>query len=325
MEAQAAHWCVRMQSPDCTEAERAACRRWRAGSPAHDAAFRRAANLWRQSVAMRDDIELGALMRQTELRRAALSRRRFWLWSPLAAGAAGLALLFALAPQWRVSLPEAPGVRYQTAVGEQKSIELPDGSRLVLDTDSTVVARYGAAQRQLELESGQASFEVAHDAALPFRVQVAGGTVTALGTRFIVRVEPAAAGGTVTLLEGKVVVESPLADAGPSSPATLAPGQQLRFDRAGLWTTAQVDPETASAWLEGILYARDWRLADLVEEMNRYSATQLRLVDPSLAELRVSGTFRTGDPQSLARLLEHSWPVRAEPGEAGEIQLSRRR
>lgn len=322
MQGQAERWFWRLQAPDCSDRDRAACQRWRAERPAHEAAFRQVEDLWRRSLALRQDPELAEELRRVERLSGRHAGGNAWSWRPLAAVAATLLVATVLA--FKLREPPAPaGIAYRTAVGEQRTVELPDGSTLVLDTDTALRADYSEGQRLIGLEAGQASFTVARDPTRPFKVRAAGGSVTAVGTRFLVRMEPAATGAAVTLLEGKVVVEGPRG-ARRHAPATLSPGQQLRFDQAGQWATAQVDLDEASAWTRGSVYARNWRLADLLAEMNRYAATPIRLADPGLAELRISGTFRTGDPQSLVRTLEHSWPVRAAPGEGNEIVLSHR-
>ncbi len=325
VQTRAAEWAARLQSHDCSELERAACRRWRAAHPAHEAAFQRAEQTWRQCQALGADPALAEGLHQLEREAQAGLRPARWrrYGPPALALAAALGVLSVLAPRLRQAA-EPPGVRHATVTGEQRTVELPDGSSVVLDTGTALVVRYSQGARQVALEAGQASFTVTRDAARPFRVQAAGGSVTALGTQFLVRLGPAADAATVTLLEGKVRVEGPQTGAQRQAPATLAPGQQLRFDRAGQWATTQVSPEAATAWTRGSVYAEDWRLADLLAEMNRYASTPLRLADAGLAELRVTGVFRTGDPRSLQRVLEHDLPVRAVQGEGGEILLVRR-
>ncbi len=73
-----------------------------------------------------------------------------------------------------------------TGVGEQRNVTLPDGSQAFLNTDSAIAIDYDAG-RQVRLLRGEAAFTVAPAAGEPFVVAVGDGTVTALGTRFIVR------------------------------------------------------------------------------------------------------------------------------------------
>jgi len=323
MQGQAEDWYLRMQRPDCSDADRAACLRWREMDPAHEAAFREVAQLWRQSEALRGHTELEALLQQDEAQERRVAHHNKWRWQVAAACA-----VVALALAWR--LPQRPATdavqaHYQTAVGEQRSITLTDGSTLVLDTDTAVRTVFSESLRLVQLETGQVSFTVAHDAQRPFQVQAAGGTVTAVGTHFLVRTASAAGGVVVTLIEGRVRVEAPKTVERRPAPATLSPGQQLRYDQEGQWAMVQVDPQLADGWTRGSVHADNWRLVDLLDEMNRYASVQVQLADPSLDNLRVSGVFRTGDPQSLAKVLERSWPVQAKQDEEGRVLLVRRR
>lgn len=317
MEIQAERWFVRLREPDCTDEERAACARWRAADPTHEAAFREAQSIWQLSAELGDDPFIAAALRVAVRDKAPWWVPRWghlWRWAiPLVGGAAALVFLtFRMLPG-----PAAPAMHYQTQVGERRRIALPDGTAIVLDTHTDLVARFTGSRRLIDLSRGRAQFQVAHDRQWPFVVRAAGGTVTATGTEFDVQVEGAMA--TVTLLKGSVVVQGAT---GATQPI-LSPGQRLRFDRTGReWSLSPVDLAAASAWTQGSLQVSDWPLARLVAEMNRYSTTPVRLADPALAGIRISGTFRTGDQDGLILVLEHGWPVRATR-QNGEIVLSR--
>src|SRR5262249_12215346 len=123
------------------------------------------------------------------LRRDALSRvhahnRARWLGSDRLRWAAALvallmgAALIAGLLQWRTARPDV----YETALGERRGITLVDGSRISLDAASRLTVRYTEALRRLELERGQARFDVARDAARPFVVGARGRSVVATGT-----------------------------------------------------------------------------------------------------------------------------------------------
>src|SRR3546814_1431529 len=72
-----------------------------------------------------------------------------------------------------------PGTRYATLAGERRTIELDDGSRLTLDTQTVLVERYSTRERRVDPQQGQAQFEVQGDPARPFVVHASGGPVTA--------------------------------------------------------------------------------------------------------------------------------------------------
>ena len=92
---------------------------------------------------------------------------------------------------------------YTTAVGEQRVIQLADGSNVSLDTDSRIRVRFAGAERRLELERGQALFDVADDGR-PFVVVAGDTSITAVGTVFDVRRH--SDGVKVTLVSGVVDV-----------------------------------------------------------------------------------------------------------------------
>lgn len=323
MHGQAERWFLRLQAPDCTPAERAAAQRWRAQDPAHEAAYRQVETIWHDTGDLAGDDAIAQALREAERPSPVRTAPRAWRWLPagaLAAAAIVLVALFVPGP-WRTAEPP-PGTRYTTALGEQRTVALADGSTVVLDTSTVLVERYGDDLRRIDLQQGRADFQVRPDANMPFVVYAAGGEVTAIGTRFQVQVRNAAA--TVTLLEGVVKVEAPERADHPRNTATLSPGQRLAFDgTSGRWNTDTIDLEAARGWTEGNLFARNWRLADLLAEMNRYSDTQLRLADPGLADLPISGTFRVGDQASLVLALENGWSLQASRPADGEIVLER--
>ena len=123
----------------------------------------------------------------------------------LAAGLACLAVLAGILIRWGAPIDD--GWRtYQTAVGEQRSVQLEDGSLLTLNTDSRVEVRLAANQRQVRLLSGEALFKVAHNKERPFRVSSGDSVIQAVGTQF--NVYRRGNQTTVAVLEGRVAVVS---------------------------------------------------------------------------------------------------------------------
>nr|WP_257215131.1 FecR domain-containing protein [Sphingomonas sp. R-74633] len=199
---------------------------------------------------------------------------------------------------------------YSTAIGEQKVATLEDGSRIALNTDSSVEVRYDAKERLVELDRGEAMFEVAHNSARPFLVRAGDKQVRAVGTSFVVRRE----GGTVivTLLQGKVSVTDIRPAATKPLPTYLNPGDRLRAPLEG---PAQIDAQPAdiaTAWRRGQAMFSDTPLADAVIELNRYGGPRLIVDDPRLAGLRISGVFATNDTGEFARAVAALHGLRVE-------------
>src|SRR5262249_40880821 len=93
-----------------------------------------------------------------------------------------------------------------TGVGEQRMLALDDGTHVILNTDTRVRVDYERDARRIELDKGEALFEVAHDAARPFFVTAGDRRIQALGTSFAVRRDESQV--AVTLVDGKVTVAS---------------------------------------------------------------------------------------------------------------------
>lgn len=311
--AAARQWLARLHAHDCTEGERAAFARWREADPANAAAYEAAHDIWQRSAAIRHhDDAFAAALRQARRMPPQRSRLRTWLPS-LAAAATVVAVIATL---FMYFAPEnVPPVRYATALGEQRSVALEDGSELLLDTGTEVQVQYGRRERRLMLTRGQAEFQVQRDSTRPFVVHAVDGTITATGTRFQVRVDQGR-GTAVTLLEGQVIVAAQPPRGGTGISTTLAPGERIAIEPSGRLGPRQTLPKADLArlhgWTEGQLVVRDWPLEEVVAEFNRYSGIRLELGDPALNGLPISGRFRTADPQTFAQSLEYGWPIRVE-------------
>ena len=308
-------WMARLLSEDCTALERQAFERWRAAHPDHAAAYRDLETLWQQSTGLAALPDIDALIGPP----VTVSRRRRWR-VPLAAAAALLVAVAAGLLQPWVPLPL--GERVATATGEVQRMTLPDGSTVLLDAQTVLRVRYSDAVRGLVLVRGQAQFDVQPDAGRPFEVRAENGTVRALGTSFQVRVDPQDV--TVTLLEGKVAVA--VTGLLGRREETLLAGEQVRYALAPQPRVpkASADLEVAEAWPRGDLVFKGWRLDRLVAEMNRHSDTKVRIDDDAMSALTLSGRFHAGDYQTMLRVLQSEWPVRAERVADDTILLSRR-
>jgi transmembrane sensor len=232
--------------------------------------------------------------------------------------------------------------RIETAIGEQRSVALADGSVVHLNTDSKVSVDIGEHARRIKLLRGEARFTVAKDPQRPFFVTTPQATVRAVGTVFNVRAlgERTA----VTVIEGRVAVTSGAAVmesrprsnesketgvanrvAEPSVPALELAAGQLAAVTASGQVLPDVGPsvERALAWSERRLVFRDEPLAEVIAEFNRYHEHAIHIEDASLARTRISGSFSSSDPQSLIQYLERYERVQVREEANGERALAR--
>lgn len=340
----ASYWLVRIDGGLLPAEEQAQFDAWLSASPANDAAFARATAAWKVFDAAAGDPNLDAL-RETALAAGHESRRGLWLGlgagvaaSLLAMGVFGAGFLpspvhreLARAPRPMVSAASAPATHpdrgdFVTAKGERRTVALADGTAITLNTDSAVRVDYQAERRLVRLLRGQALFEVARNPARPFVVQAADRQVTALGTVFEVRLDPDRM--KVTLVEGKVVIDAigdvPAKDAALMVPTVLTPGQSLVAMIGAPGQLAKVDVDQQLRWREGFVEFNDVPLEAAVREMNRYSSHELAIRDAGIGDIRVSGVFRTGNPERFAAILAEILPIETHIRTDDRIELSAR-
>lgn len=200
---------------------------------------------------------------------------------------------------------------YSTPMGGTQTVSLDDGSQAVLSSDSRVAAAMSSGERHIDLQQGEAFFEVAKDAQRPFVVAVGEQRVIAVGTRFSVRRE--ADGLRVVVTEGVVRLETG-AESTQQQTMRLPAGSVARVGKNGVYVQSiSVDKaEEYLSWRSGFVVFRDTSLADAVAEFNRYSAQKLVVGDTQAAAVRVGGHFRLSNTEAFVRLLEQGFSIRAE-------------
>lgn len=161
----------------------------------------------------------------------------------------------------------------KTPKGGQYQVLLPDGSKVWLNAASSLryPARFTGLQRRVEL-TGEAYFEVAKNADMPFVVESRGQVVEVLGTHFNIDAYADEAFISTTLLEGAVRVSADKA----SSPQLLAPGQQALVSQTGSAVLVrQVDIDEAVAWKSGYFMFNDQDLESIMRELARWYDVQV--------------------------------------------------
>jgi transmembrane sensor len=194
--------------------------------------------------------------------------------------------------------------QYRTAVGERRSEQLSDGTRIWLNSDSALDIHFDDARRELVLYAGEVLIETGHGDSRPFQVRTRAGLLQPLGTRFSVR----EVGPRTQLSVYQGAVRTTLQDSGTS--LTLQAGQCVVFDarEAGAPTRAEARRE---AWSRGLLLAEDMPLEEFITELGGYRRGHLG-VDPAVARLRVMGSFPLADTDQALAQLEEALPVRVQ-------------
>ncbi|WP_454887818.1 FecR family protein [Sphingomonas oryzagri] len=198
---------------------------------------------------------------------------------------------------------ERAGELYATRVGEVRPVRLDDGSRLIVDTDSIIRVAFSPNARMVTLVRGRARFDVAYDAARPFIVSADDARIIGRNSVFDVEAYRLV---SVRLLSGALDVRLPRAkDSFRASSVSLRPGQQLRFDPAMKSPPAAPQPTPPSdlQWVSGMKTFDDVPVSEIIEEVNRYSMTKIRLADPAMGSRRVFLDLDIRDSSEVAQNL----------------------
>jgi transmembrane sensor len=322
----AARWLAVLSDERCSDAEREAFMQWLRSSTQHVDEFLRLSTIARRAskrslwpddgaealvAAARAAANVAPLGNRTEPPPATTRR------TPLArAIAASLALAVGAGAYF--AKPQIDALRaptYATAVGEQRSIALEDGSIIQLNSRSQVRAHYARSLRAIELVEGEAIFRVAKDPSRPFRVRTGGADVVAVGTAFNVNASDART--IVTVLEGRVRVERRRQSAARSMAAIeLAIGEQLIVSPTAPPEKLELrDTDKVTSWTERRLIFENTPIGAAALEFARYSPRAIRIEDPQLAARKINGVFEATDPASLVDFLaktDRAIEVRAE-------------
>jgi transmembrane sensor len=222
---------------------------------------------------------------------------RVWL----RATAAALAFLALAAALWvtrdgeRFGLPRT----YRTAHGEQSEWVLPDATVLHLNTDSQVTVHYSRRERVVDLDRGEALFQVAHAGERGFRVAAGNAEILDVGTQFdVYRLSEAV---RVTVVEGTVAVYT---GAPQLTPVALRLGAGYRVEvRGEVGMPRPVDARAAVGWLKRQIAFENLPLGEVADEFNRYGHIAIEIDDEVLRALPITGVFDPYDTESFVAFL----------------------
>jgi transmembrane sensor len=289
IDASAAEWIERRYFADWSAADQAALDTWLEESVVHRVAFVRLHTGWQHTerlVALRpfkaDD---------------ARPRTRNGIFIGIAASIAIAAMLSIAGVHY---LTQPRDRIYATGIGGHETIAFADGSKIELNTDTSLRARMTTRERIIWLDKGEVYFNIKHDPDNPFVVIASGHRVTDLGTSFLVRRDRDRL--EVALLEGRVrfgVVGR------ETQSSLLTPGDDVVATAESVSTTHENAAELAGklSWQRGVVVFKDTALVDAVGELDRYNSEKLVIADPAIAHRKISGTIPIGDVDGFVRVV----------------------
>lgn len=237
---------------------------------------------------------------------------------------------------------------YATAVGQQQTISLSDGSVVQLNTNSQIEVNYNEQFRDVYLLQGEGHFKVAKNTALPFRVYAGDGMIQAIGTAFSVHLD--AKDVNVMVTEGRVALASidekdnhnganlPLNRTSRFSEGikintlgTLDAGQSAKMQRVSqssvtdsleaIQIVEQPELERRLSWRDGLLVYAGESLQEVVADVSRYTTVSIEIMDEEVESIKIGGRFRVGETDVLFDVLEENFGLRIKHVDRNHVQL----
>lgn len=343
---QAASWWVRLHAETVTPSDQSAFGEWVARSPERVGAYLRMARL--MGALKRDGVRWPDTPAEVLIREAKASPPEVLSISRGYRGEGsqrsnedtpkqvrfltGIAasLLIAVSAAWVFF---AGPQHYRTAIGEQRSVLLADGSVITLNTASRIEVDLQEDRRLIRLLEGEALFNVAPDRSRPFDVVAGNTTLQAVGTQF--NVDRRSKITTVTVVEGRVAVSSTPRGSGPGGSgqerrttpdplsAILSAGEQLVVTPTAIAKPKRANIAVATAWTQRQLIFEKRPLGEVAEEFNRYNRDAIEIADAGLRQQQVTGVFQANDPTSFMTFLAQIPTVKIHQMEDGRHIVTR--
>jgi ferric-dicitrate binding protein FerR (iron transport regulator) len=295
---QAINWLLRLRNHAANPALRQQCEVWRAAHHEHELAWQRVQALHSELTSNLRAVP-GAHVALDTLENSAQRLGRRQALKLLS----GVALLGSAAWLGKDLGWQPWSADFATATGEHRGFQLPDGTRLELNTDSAADLDYTTEHRLISLTRGEIMLTCGRDPARPLLVRSRHGLFEGLDGRFVVRQDNACTRLSVT--RGTVAILSHRGADG--APLQVSAGQSYLLSSSTATMAPPLDMDIG-AWAEGLLVTRNMRLEDFLNEVGRYRQGYLKCA-ASIADLRLSGVFRLEDTDRLLAVLPRTLPV----------------
>ncbi|MGE8466965.1 fec operon regulator FecR [compost metagenome] len=288
---QAAHWYSQLNSGEAQPSDYSAWQAWLNAAPAHAWAWQQAERLQTRMSSTHNPATTRVLSVAAHGRHA--SRRRVVKAGLVLLGGSALGV-----GSYREMQHSTLFADVRSRVGEQRWLNLKNGSTVLLNSACAVDIDETREQPYVRLRQGEIMVTVPPQQRCS--VVTRHGLVDAGQSRFAVRVLDDTSKLDVFGQQARVTLASGQAMA-------VNAGQSRQFDGQG-FSAVEALASTADAWERGLLIANDQRLDTFINELSRYRPGWLHCA-PSVAGLRISGTYRLNDTDQILRALATSLPV----------------
>lgn len=291
---EAARWHIRLRDPDARPELHDTFLVWVRQDPRHLEAYDRAESLWRSmgnadtAETRRDENAIASLVAEGRSRRRAAR----------VAGIIGCLLVAGLGLWQGPDAFDSLRADHIAWTGQRESLVLEDGTRIDLNSGTAIAVDFTDTERRVRMFRGEAFFDVAHDIAQPFVVEMPEGSLRVTGTRFNVDLTQDVA--DIALVEGAVTL---VARNAPDMPTNLSAGHRASVRTGSVSAPQTFDIESRTAWRSGRMIFYRTPLSEVLAELGRYQRGGIVLMNDRAASLPVTGAFSTEDPAEVTDII----------------------
>jgi transmembrane sensor len=214
---------------------------------------------------------------------------------------------------------------FQTGIGEKREVVLGDGSRMVLNTKSTVMTKFSDDQRLVEITEGEVFFDVVKDRERPFLVCASDGEIRVVGTAFNVLNRRKKV--SVGVIRGRVQVrKTGRHEYEPNGKVMLEAGQGTSYTESG-----EIKPpglrraDEVLSWQREKLFFHSEPLSDVLRQLEDYYPVHFILEDSSIAGQRLTGTFNNRNLDEILDSIQTAFDLKTEHQHALIVLKTKRR
>lgn len=175
----------------------------------------------------------------------------------------------------------------QVPAGQRMELTLADGTHIWLNSEARLEypAVFAADSRRVKL-SGEAMFQVAHDAQHPFIVETFASDIRVLGTKFNIDADEEHQRFSTTLLEGSVLLNNRL---DPTQGGIVMKPDEVVSLKNGRLSRSPLLDETSLCWMDGLLYVTDLSFIELMDKFEQVFAVKIVIDRDTLPDMRGTG------------------------------------
>jgi transmembrane sensor len=298
----ASRWFFRLRADDVDTAEQEAFIDWLTANAEHAVAWDAVQNLFAELEApakqMRKLHPAETSVTCKTIKQPA--KRRFYQSSAIVSLCLIVAIVITQTNLWQDWRAD-----YHTASGEQRTVQLADGSHIQLNTDTALRVKFQDNERHIELLRGEAFFQVEHAPQRPFWVAAGDTLARVTGTGFSVNRSTTQV--KISVAQGRVETSR---RQHTDQVITLKPGQSAAYTNDQPAQIQNIDIQRQLAWQHGQLIFVQTPLAEVVAELNRYRAGRIIITDTHLQSRPITAVFNVDHLEDAIQALEKTLNLR---------------